>query len=600
MNYSFLDFLTLIGSLGLFLYGMKLMSEALQKVAGDRMRAILTAMTKNRVTGILTGILITALIQSSSATTVMVVSFVNAGLLTLVQSITVIMGANIGTTVTAWIISLLGFKVSISSIAVPLIAFAIPLIFSSNNKRRYMGEFIIGFALLFMGLDGLKTNAPDLNANPSMLAFVQNYTDMGFLSVLLFLFIGALLTVIVQASAATMAITLIMCANGWIPFELAAAMVLGENIGTTITANLAAIPANVSAKRAAFSHLIFNIFGVIWMLILFYPFTTMVAFLVERMGVGDPRNLIEFARSIPADTMQLIINNSSNLTPEQMALHSEYLDYQVSTSYALSMFHTLFNVTNTLVMIWFVKPIAHLVSVIIKKKETDEEFQLKYISTGMLSTSELSILQARKEIGLYSERMQRMFGMVRDLGKEENENEFVKLYTRIEKYENISDRMEIEIADYLAKVSEGRLSSISKHKTQTMLRIVSEIESVGDACFNLARIIQRKRNDKSVYTTYMNDNVELMFNLIEGAIFQMTKTLNDDDELDLETFNRSLNIENEINNFRNQIKAQNAVNVNNHEYDYLASVTYMDTVVECEKMGDYVINVMEALRESEK
>ncbi|MBO7258912.1 MAG: Na/Pi cotransporter family protein, partial [Paludibacteraceae bacterium] len=339
MNYSLLDFCTLIGSLGLFLYGMKLMSEALQKVAGDRMRAILSAMTKNRLTGVLTGILITALIQSSSATTVMVVSFVNAGLLTLVQSITVIMGANIGTTVTAWIISLLGFKVSISSIAVPLIALAIPFVFSSNNKRRYMGEFIIGFALLFMGLDGLKTNAPDLNANPSMLAFVQNYTDMGFLSVLLFLFIGALLTVIVQASAATMAITLIMCANGWIPFELAAAMVLGENIGTTITANLAAIPANVSAKRAAFSHLIFNIFGVIWMLVLFYPFTHMVSFLVERMGVGDPRDLIEFARSIPEETMQLIINNSSELTAEQAGLHEQYLNYQVSTSYALSLFH---------------------------------------------------------------------------------------------------------------------------------------------------------------------------------------------------------------------------------------------------------------------
>lgn len=600
MNYSLLDFCTLIGSLGLFLYGMKLMSEALQKVAGDRMRAILSAMTKNRLTGVLTGVLITALIQSSSATTVMVVSFVNAGLLTLVQSITVIMGANIGTTVTAWIISLLGFKVSISSIAVPLIALAIPFVFSSNNKRRYMGEFIIGFALLFMGLDGLKTNAPDLNANPSMLAFVQNYTDMGFLSVLLFLFIGALLTVIVQASAATMAITLIMCANGWIPFELAAAMVLGENIGTTITANLAALPANVSAKRAAFSHLIFNIFGVIWMLVLFYPFTHMVAFLVERMGVGDPRDLIEFARSIPEETMQLIINNSSELSAEQVGLHEQYLNYQVSTSYALSLFHTLFNVTNTCVMIWFVKPIANLVSLIIKKKETDEEFQLKYISTGMLSTSELSILQARKEIGVYSERTQRMFGMVRDLCKEENDNEFVKIYTRIEKYESISDRMEIEIADYLAKVAEGRLSSVSKHKTQTMLRIVSEIESVGDACFNLARILQRKRNDKSSYTTYMNDNVELMFNLIEGAIFQMTKTLNSDEELDLETFNRSLNIENEINNFRNQLKNQNAVNVNNHDYDYLASVTYMDTIVECEKMGDYVINVMEALRESEK
>lgn len=600
MNYSLLDFCTLIGSLGLFLYGMKLMSEALQKVAGDRMRAILSAMTKNRLTGVLTGILITALIQSSSATTVMVVSFVNAGLLTLVQSITVIMGANIGTTVTAWIISLLGFKVSISSIAVPLIALAIPFVFSSNNKRRYMGEFIIGFALLFMGLDGLKTNAPDLNANPSMLAFVQNYTDMGFLSVLLFLFIGALLTVIVQASAATMAITLIMCANGWIPFELAAAMVLGENIGTTITANLAAIPANVSAKRAAFSHLIFNIFGVIWMLVLFYPFTHMVSFLVERMGVGDPRDLIEFARSIPEETMQLIINNSSELTAEQAGLHEQYLNYQVSTSYALSLFHTLFNVTNTFVMIWFVKPIANIVSFIIKKKETDEEFQLKYISTGMLSTSELSILQVRKELGVYSDRMQRMFGMVRDLCKEENDNEFVKIYTRIEKYESISDRMEIEIADYLAKVAEGRLSSDSKHKTQTMLRIVSEIESVGDACFNLARILQRKRNDKSVYTPYMNDNVELMFNLIEGAIFQMTKTLNSDEELDLETFNRSLNIENEINNFRNQLKNQNAVNVNNHDYDYLASVTYMDTIVECEKMGDYVINVMEALRESEK
>ncbi|MBO5960363.1 MAG: Na/Pi cotransporter family protein [Paludibacteraceae bacterium] len=600
MNYSLLDFCTLIGSLGLFLYGMKLMSEALQKVAGDRMRAILSAMTKNRLTGVLTGILITALIQSSSATTVMVVSFVNAGLLTLVQSITVIMGANIGTTVTAWIISLLGFKVSISSIAVPLIALAIPFVFSSNNKRRYMGEFIIGFALLFMGLDGLKTNAPDLNANPSMLAFVQNYTDMGFLSVLLFLFIGALLTVIVQASAATMAITLIMCANGWIPFELAAAMVLGENIGTTITANLAAIPANVSAKRAAFSHLIFNIFGVIWMLVLFYPFTHMVSFLVERMGVGDPRDLIEFARSIPEETMQLIINNSSELTAEQAGLHEQYLNYQVSTSYALSLFHTLFNVTNTFVMIWFVKPIANIVSFIIKKKETDEEFQLKYISTGMLSTSELSILQVRKELGVYSDRMQRMFGMVRDLCKEENDNEFVKIYTRIEKYESISDRMEIEIADYLAKVAEGRLSSDSKHKTQTMLRIVSEIESVGDACFNLARILQRKRNDKSVYTPYMNDNVELMFNLIEGAIFQMTKTLNSDEELDIETFNRSLNIENEINNFRNQLKNQNAVNVNNHDYDYLASVTYMDTIVECEKMGDYVINVMEALRESEK
>lgn len=600
MNYSLLDFFTLIGSLGLFLYGMKLMSEALQKVAGEKLRNILTAMTKNRVMGVFTGILITALIQSSSATTVMVVSFVNAGLLTLVQSITVIMGANIGTTITAWIISLFGFKVSIATIAVPLIAVAIPFVFSSNNHRRYWGEFIIGFSLLFLGLEGLKTNAPDLNANPDMLAFVQNYTDMGYLSVLLFLFIGTLLTVIVQSSSATMAITLIMCANGWIPFELAAAMVLGENIGTTITANIAAIPANVSAKRAAFSHLIFNVFGVIWMLCLFYPFTRMIAYFVGQMNMGDPRDLIAFSQSLPAETMKAIAAGGEQLSPELAQLRDQYLNYQISTSYALSLFHTTFNILNTFIMIWFVKPIANLVSIIIKKKESDEEFQLKYISTGMLSTSELSILQAWKEIGLYAERTQRMFGMVRELYKETNENEFVKIYSRIEKYENICDRMEIEIADYLSKVADGRLSNISKHKIHTMLRIVSEIESVGDSCFNLARIIQRKRNDKTEYTDYINDNIDLMFNLVEGSIYQMATALKSDDPLDMDEFNRSVNIESEINNFRNQLKNQNAVNVNNRDYDYLASVTYMDTINECEKMGDYVINVMEALRESEK
>lgn len=599
MNYSFLDFFTLIGSLGLFLYGMKLMSEALQKVAGTNLRSILTIMTKNRFLGVLTGLLITALIQSSSATTVMVVSFVNAGLLSLVQSITVIMGANIGTTVTAWIISLFGFKVSISAISIPLIAVAIPFIFSGNNKRRSWGEFIIGFALLFMGLQGLKENAPDLNANPEMLAFVQNYTDMGFFSVILFLLIGALLTVIVQASAATMAITLIMCANGWIPFELAAAMVLGENIGTTITANLAALPANVSAKRAAFSHLIFNIFGVCWMLCVFYPFTRMVAYIVGQLDMGDPRDLIEFARSIPSETMHKIIAGSPDMTTEQIALHDQYLNYQVSTSYALSLFHTMFNILNTTIMIWFVKPIANLVSLIIKKKDTDEEFQLKYISTGMLSTSELSILQAWKEIGVYSERTQRMFGMVRDLYHENNENEFIKIYTRIEKYENISDRMEIEIADYLSKVADGRLSDDSKHKIHTMLRIVSEIESVADSCFNLARIIQRKRGEKSEYTSYINDNIELMFNLVEGSVYQMTTALHSND-LERDEFDRSVNIENEINNFRDQLKSQNAINVNEHDYDYLSSVTYMDIIGECEKMGDYVINVVEALNEMGK
>lgn len=596
MEYSLFDLLTLIGSLGLFLYGMKLMSEALQKVAGNNLRTILAAMTKNRFMGVLTGILLTALIQSSSATTVMVVSFVNAGLLTLMQSITVIMGANIGTTVTAWIISLFGFKVSVAAFALPFIAFSIPLIFSNKGRRKSWGEFIMGFALLFMGLDLLKNSVPDLQSNPEMLAFLSGWTNMGYGSVLIFMLIGTVLTIVVQSSSATMAITLIMCSKGWIPFELAAAMVLGENIGTTITANIAAIPANVSAKRAALAHLTFNTFGVIWMLILFYPFTHMIAHLVANYGPGDPTQLTAFANSMSPETLQLINNPDAILTPEQSALQSQMLSYQVATTYGLSLFHTFFNIINTSVMIWFVKIIANTVSFIIKKKETDEEFQLKYISTGMLSTSELSILQAWKEIKVYSDRTYRMFGFVRTLYNEKNDNEFTKLYNRTEKYENICDRMEIEIASYLNSVSDGRLSDKSKHELHTMLRIVSEIESVGDSCYNIARTIQRKRNDKAEYIPELNDNIELMFNLAEGAMFQMVKSLgayhvSEDD------FNRSQNLEAEINNFRNQLKSQNIINVNQKKYVYQNSVTYMDIIVECEKMGDYIINVMEALHD---
>ena len=596
MNYSFFDFLTLVGSLGLFLYGMKIMSEGLQKVAGNKLRSLLATMTKNRFAGVLTGLFITALIQSSSATTVMVVSFVNAGLLTLLQSINVIMGANIGTTVTAWIISLFGFKVSIAAFSVPLIALSIPFIFSAKSKRKSIGEFILGFAFLFMGLEMLKNSVPDLKSNPEMLEFLTKYTQSGFGSVLIFLAIGSILTVLVQSSSATMAITLVMVSKGWISYDLGAAMVLGENIGTTITANIAAIPANVSAKRAALAHTTFNVFGVVWMLFLFYPFINMITWLVSEFGPGDPTQLTHFTAGLDAPTLNLINSERKTLNTEQLALQHQLQNYQIATSYGLSLFHTMFNLIYTFVMIWFIKIIAKIVTFVVKKKATDEEFQLQYISTGMLSTSELSILQAWKELKVYAERTERMFKITRELYYEQNENEFVKKFSRIEKYESISDRMEVEIARYLTKVTDGRLSEESKHQIQTMLRVVSEIESVSDGCFNIGRTIVRKRDNKAVYTKEMDANIDLMMNLVEGAIHQMKEAM-ENNHVSNDEFNRSVNIEAEINNFRNQLKLQNISDVKDNKYDYQASVTYMDIIVECEKTGDYIINVVEALNE---
>lgn len=558
MDYSFFDFLRLIGSLGLFLYGMKIMSEGLQKFAGDSLRKILTAMTTNRVTGVLTGVLITALIQSSSATTVMVVSFVNAGLLTLTQSIGVIMGANIGTTVTAWLISALGFKIDIAAFTLPLLAFALPFFFSGKSSRKSVGEFIFGFAFLFMGLQNLKNNAPDLGANPDMLAFVQNYTDMGFLSIILFLFIGAVLTMIVQASAATMAITLIMCANGWIDYHLGVALVLGENIGTTITANLAALTGNTQARRAALAHLVFNVFGVIWVLVLFYPFTGAVSWFVTHvMKITDPA---------------------------------------VAVSFKLAAFHTAFNILNTFIMIWFVSLIEKTVCTLIKPKAEDEEYRLRYITGGMLSTAELSILQANKEITLFAERTARMFNMVKELFYEKNEDAFLKIYGRVEKYENISDRMEVEIANYLTQVSEGRLSSESKEEIRVMLRAVSEIESIADSCNNLSRSIKRRNEFKSEFTEEQNRHLDKMFELVSQALGRMNFILHKP-ELLHDDINPSYNIENEINNYRNQLKNRNIEDINNKLYQYQDGVYYMDMVSESEKLGDYILNVVQALIE---
>ena len=555
MEYSFYDFLKLLGSLALFLYGMKIMSEGLQKFAGDRLRTILTAMTTNRVTGVLTGILITALIQSSSATTVMVVSFVNAGLLTLGQSIGVIMGANVGTTVTAWIISVFGFKIDIAAFALPLLAVGVPLLFSQKSSRKSIGEFIFGFAFLFMGLSYLQVYSPDLSKNPEMLAFVQEWTDLGFLSIIIFVLVGAVITMIVQASAATMAITLIMCANGWISFELGAALAMGQNIGTTITANLAALTGNTQARRAALAHLLFNVFGVIVVLIIFHPFTRGVSwFVTDVMHQTDPATRVAFE---------------------------------------LSAFHTVFNVFNVLLLIWFVKGIERIVCVLLPLKDVDEEYRLRFISRGLLSTAELSILEARKEIHLFAERTHRMFGMVQDLLHTDKDDDFNKVFSRIEKYENISDSMELEIANYLNQVSEGRLSSESKLQIRAMLREVTEIESIGDSCYNLARTINRKRQTNQDFTEKQYEHVHFMMKLTDDALAQMIVVVERSEHQSIDV-NKSFNIENEINNYRNQLKNQNILDVNNKEYDYQMGVYYMDIIAECEKLGDYVVNVVEA------
>ncbi len=599
MNYGFFDLLTLIGSLGIFLYGMKVMSEGLQKIAGDKMRNILSAMTRNRLLGVFTGLLITALVQSSSATTLMVVSFVNAGLLNLAQSISVIMGANVGTTVTAWIISIFGFKVDISTFAVPIIALSIPLIFSSNNTRKSWGEFIIGFAFLFIGLQFLKDNVPDLQSNPDALAFIQNYTSMGFGSVLIFLFIGTVLTMIVQSSSATVAITLIMCSKGWISFELAAAMVLGENIGTTVTANLAAIGANVQARRAALAHLIFNIFGVFWMLIVFQPFLSMIISIVSNWGPGDPTALYGFIGSLSPERIAAIESTAITTDPSLLADKATMNNGVIATSYGLSLYHSLFNITNVMIMIWFVNGYVYICKKLIPAKAEargSEEFQLRYISYGMLSTSELSIAQAQKEMGLFGERAGRMLGMVNELLEEKDPEKFSETFNRIEKYENICDRMEVEIANYLSRVSEGRLSDEGKEKIRVMLRATTEIESVGDSCYNLAQTIKRKKDHNGTFTEQMVRNVRRMLELDQKAIDRMNVVLKQS-ELTPEDALESYNIENAINNLRNDLKLKSLEDFSNKEYDYQDGVYYNDMINECEHLGDYVLNTIQAVVE---
>lgn len=550
-------FLKIIGALALLIYGMKGMSEALQKMAGSQLRHILGTMTKNRFTGMLTGMFVTCSVQSSSATTVMTVSFVNAGLLTLAQAISIIMGSNIGTTLTAWIMSL-GFSFNFTDVVFP--AFIIGILLIYTRRHRYIGDFLFGIAFMFFSLAILSEtgNEMDLGHNKALLEFFSSFDTNSYITIIVFLLIGTVLTCILQSSAALMAITMVLCSSGVLPIYLGIALVMGENIGTTATANLAALGANTQARRAALAHLVFNVFGVLWVLCVFYPFVDLVCNFVNY----DPQ--------------------SHDLNP-------------IKLSVVLAAFHTSFNICTTFILIWFIPQIEKFVCWLIKPRTNDEEeeFRLRYIGgNSIMETPELSVLEAQKEIILFAERIQRMFGFVRELLNTTNDTAFTKLFTRIEKYEGISDNMEIEIAKYLDSVSDAHLSDETKARIRAMLREISEIESIGDSCYNIARNISRKFKGKEDFTESQYEHLHQMFELTDDSLTQMNIMLSGrKDKLDV---NRSFNIENEINNYRNQLKSQNINDVNSHEYTYAIGTMYMDIICECEKLGDYVINVVEA------
>ncbi len=599
MNYSFLDFLGLLGAVGLFLYGMKVMSEGLQKAAGDRLRNILSAMTRNRVTGTITGFFITALIQSSSASTVMVVSFVNAGLMTLAQSMAVIMGANVGTTFTAWVIALFGFKVNISAFVLPLIGLSVPLLFAKKSRNKSIGEFFIGFAFLFMGLDLISQYVPDLQSNPEMFAFLQEYSSMGFGSIAIFLAVGIIVTMVIQSSAATFAITLIMCSKGWITFDLACALVLGSNIGTTITPLLASMSGNVAAKRTAMGHLLFNVLGTVWCMAVFVPFADLNAWITEAIGQGNPNALYQYVNHIHATQPDLYDHLFDNSLPSGHEVLRNIAAMQMSVSFGLSIFHTVFNLVNLSIMIWLTNVYVKIVEYLIPAKHTEEaEFQLKFISGGILSASELNIAQAEKEMVVYAERVRRMIDMSRNLvHTPEKSEEFNHLFSRIEKYEEISDRMELEIAHYLNRCAEGRLSNEGKLHIAAMLSIDSEIESIADCCYNIGRALVRKQQATVQFNDTIYNNIDTMFRHVEAAMDQMISLLGDVENVHEVDLLGSYNREREINNLRNQLRSGNVENINNRLYEYQSGIFYMDIIADLEKTGDYIINVVDTIKE---
>ena len=559
MKFGIIELLTLIGSLGFFIYGMKVMSDGIQKVAGSKMRSILSKMTSNRFLGITTGFILTALLQSSSATTVMIVSFVNAGLLSLVESIGVIMGANIGTTITAWLISLLGFKVKIASIALPIIAIGFPMMFSSKSNIKAWAEVLIGFALLFMGLDALKGSVPNLGAEE--LNFLKSYADMGIMSTLIFIGVGTILTLVVQSSSAAMALTLVMCYEGYIPFELAAAMVLGENIGTTITANLAALVGNVHSKRAARAHFIFNIFGVIWMIFAF----------------------------------QFFINSIDNYMISNMDLSPvSSVGESVAVPIGLSIFHTTFNILNVLFLVWFVPLISRtVIRMQPSKGEIDEEFHLEHIGAGLMQTTELSVLEAQKEVIKFGEITTRLFNMIPELMKETNNKKFDELMKRIRKYEDITDKMEIEIADYLAKSAQGEMSDAASIKIRSMISIINDMERIGDICYQMSISIERKKEKKSDFTNEASKSIEDMLSEVQLSLNIMNNNLNS--EYSQVTLTEANNSEININDMRNKLRKSYLQKIEKGEMKIQTGMIYNNLIHSLEKIGDHVFNVSESI-----
>ncbi len=570
-----LQIFTLLGALGMFLYGMNLMSSGLQKAAGDRLRGLLSAMTSNPFKGVLTGLGITSIIQSSSATTVMVVSFVNAGLLTLAQAIGVIMGANIGTTVTAWLVSWLGFKADISILAVPLMLLGFLFSNSKRNQRRNIGELIVGFCLLFLGLSFMKESVPDLNETPQVLEFVRSWAGYGFGSVIIFLVFGTVLTLVLQSSSATMAITLIMLSMGFIPFNMACAMVLGENIGTTITANIAAAVGNTQAKRAAMSHTIFNVFGVIWALIFFRPFLALVGKIIEMFGLPNPA----------ADGFAV----SGQNTPDATA-----------ALYGLSMLHTLFNTINTLILIWFTKFIEKAVVWIVKpsKNQENEAFRLKYISAGPLATPELATEQAFSEIIHFAQISKNGLGYVKSAIRAVDEDKFEELRAKLVKYEEISDRIEYEIAAFLNAVSTGDISEETSTKIKAMYKIIGELESLGDSGESVSRILSRRNIHKKVFDEATIKNLINMTDAVEYAYEVMIANLNSAYNGHLAEISNAYNAEDRINNLRNNLRDCEIENLESGRKNYQTSVYYMDIVSELEKMGDFMINISQTLEKA--
>lgn len=579
---------------------MKVMSEGLQKAAGDRLRNILSAMTRNRFAGLITGFLITALIQSSSASTVMVVSFVNAGLMSLGQSMAVIMGANVGTTFTAWIIALFGFKVNISAFVLPLIGIAVILLLMSKSKTKSIGEFLIGFSFLFMGLDMISSYVPNLQENPEMFAVLRNYASMGIPSILLFTLVGLVLTMVIQSSAATFAIVLIMCSKGWITFDLACALVLGSNIGTTITPILASLSGNVAAKRASMGHLLFNFLGTIWCLCCFIPFVNMNVWLTEAIGQGNPEELYHFVTGLESTQPELYNHLFDNSLPESHDVLRQIGYMQMSVSFGLSIFHTTFNLVNVTIMIWLTSLYVKIVEWIVPaKKRDDEEFTLKFISGGLMNAAELNIAQAEKEITVYAERVGRMINMAQTLiHTKEKSEEFNSLLSRLEKYEDISDRMELEIAHYLNRCAEGRLSNEGKLRIAAMLNIISEIESIADSCLGVGKILLRKIQSGVEFNEEIYKNIDAMYVYVKEAMSMMVGQLGNMENVSNKALIESYNKEREINNFRNSLRSANVENINNKHYEYQAGIYYMDLVSDLEKTGDYIINVIDTLRDT--